>query len=143
MTGMTDEELRAQACRILASMHEATSDCLGSDFASTPRLEMLTQLYLAECEHRTLHAWSLCLASQVPASTAHRKIRELERDGLVLCRRGASPENGTERSRRQRDHRYVRVSLTEEGRAKIVRLLDRLVSLWGGVCPGDGIDRSA
>ena len=83
MTGMTDEELRAQACRILASMREAMSDCLGSDFASTPRLDMLAQLYLAECEHRTLHAWSLCLASQVPASTAHRKVGELERDGLV------------------------------------------------------------
>ncbi|WP_278984334.1 MarR family transcriptional regulator [Sphingobium yanoikuyae] len=143
MTGMTDEELRAQACRILASMREAMSDCLGSDFASTPRLDMLAQLYLAECEHRTLHAWSLCLASQVPASTAHRKVGELERDGLVLCRRGASPENGAERSRRQRDHRYVRVSLTQEGRAKIVRLLDRLVSIWGGACLGDGIDRSA
>lgn len=143
MTGMTNEELRAQACRILASMREATSDCLGSDFASTPRLDMLAQLYLAECERRTLHAWSLCLASQVPASTAHRKIGELERDGLVLCRRGASPENGAERSRRQRDHRYVRVSLTQEGRAKIVRLLDRLVSIWGGARPGDGIDMSA
>ncbi len=143
MTGMTDEELRSQACRILASMREATSDCLGSDFASTPRLDMLAQLYLAECERRTLHAWSLCLASQVPASTAHRKIGELQRDGLVLCRRGANPENGAERSRRQRDHRYVRVSLTQEGRAKIVRLLDRLVSIWGGACPGDGIDRSA
>jgi DNA-binding MarR family transcriptional regulator len=143
MTGMTDEELRAQACRILASMREATSNCLGSDFASTPRLDMLAQLYLAECERRTLHAWSLCLASQVPASTAHRKIGELERDGLVFCRRGASPESGAERSRRRRDHRYVRVSLTREGRAKIVRLLDRLVSIWGGACPGDGIDRSA
>ncbi|WP_210729801.1 hypothetical protein [Sphingobium sp. PAMC28499] len=69
MTGSTDGELRAQACRILASMREATSDCLGSDFVSTPRLDMLALLYLAECEHRTLHAWSLCLASQVPAST--------------------------------------------------------------------------
>lgn len=142
MTGLTDGELRAQACRILASMREATRDCLGSDFASTPRLDMLALLYLAECEHRTLHAWSLCLASQVPASTAHRKIGELERHGLVLCRRGASPENGTERGGRQRDHRYVRVSLTQEGRAKIVRLLDRLISIWGGACPDDGTDMS-
>lgn len=143
MTGSTNGELRAQACRILASMREAISDCLGSDFVSTPRLDMLALLYLAECEHRTLHAWSLCLASQVPASTAHRKVGELERDGLVLCRRGASPESGAERSRRQRDHRYVRVSLTQDGRAKIVRLLDRFVNIWGGVCPGDGIDMSA
>ncbi|MBT2243608.1 MarR family transcriptional regulator [Sphingobium sp. BHU LFT2] len=142
MTG-SDKELRAQACRILASMREATSDCLGSDFAFTPRLDMLTQLYLAECEHRALHAWSLCLTSQVPASTAHRKVGELERDGLVLCRRGASPENEAQRNRRQRDHRYVRVSLTQEGRAKIVRLLDRFVNIWGGDCPSDGADMSA
>lgn len=143
MTGLSQKELRAKACRILASMREATSDCLGSDFATTPRLDMLAQLYLAECERRTLHAWSLCLASHVPASTAHRKVGELERDGLVLCRRGASPEHGTERSRRQRDHRYVRVSLTQEGRAKIVRLLDRLVGIWGGDCQRDGTDMSA
>lgn len=143
MTGVPDEALRAQACRTLAGMREATSACFGEAFASTPRLDMLAHLYLAEREHRTLHAWSLCLAAQVPASTAHRKIRELERQGLVACHRGAFAESRSDGSRRYRDHRYVRVSLTEEGRARTARLLDQLVEIWEKACPRDRTGSSA
>ncbi|WP_240197948.1 MarR family transcriptional regulator [Novosphingobium sp. P6W] len=137
MTGMPNEDLRAQSCRALARMREATSECFDRHFALTPRLDMLAQLYLAEREHRPLYAWSLCIASQVPASTAHRKIGELERHGLVACSRGAHSDISNDRSKRHGDNRYVRVSLTPEGRKKIGRLLDHFACIWNSAGPRD------
>ncbi|MET3472058.1 DNA-binding MarR family transcriptional regulator [Novosphingobium sp. 1529] len=136
------EPMRAEACRILARMRAATGACFGGPFAATPRLDILTELYLAACEDRPLHAWSLCLALQVPPSTAHRKIGELERLGLVTSRRGAGAvsdgdsgrdwgrDSGSDAPRR--DNRYLRVSLTPEGHARTRRLLDLLLQIWGG-----------
>lgn len=138
------EAMRAEACRILARMRAATGACFGGPFAATPRLDILTELYLAACEDRPLHAWSLCLALQVPPSTAHRKIGELERLGLVTCRRGAGGVNGGDNGRDRgsdaprRDNRYLRVSLTPEGHAKTRRLLDRLLQIWDGPGRADG-----
>ncbi len=146
------EAMRAEACRILAGMRAATGACFGGPFAATPRLDILTELYLAACEDRPLHAWSLCLALQVPPSTAHRKIGELERLGLVTCRRGAGGVNGGDNGRDwsrdrardrgsnapRRDNRYLRVSLTPEGHARTRRLLDRLLQIWGGAGRADG-----
>jgi hypothetical protein len=142
LSEMPSEAMRAEACRILARMRAATGACFGGPFAATPRLDILTELYLAACEDRPLHAWSLCLALQVPPSTAHRKIGELERLGLVTCRRGAGGGKGGDsgRDRAQdrggdaprRDNRYLRVSLTPEGHARTRRLLDLLLQIWGG-----------
>lgn len=139
MTGLPDEDPRVRACRALAGISEAIQDCFGEGFDATPRLDMLAQLFLAEREQRELHAWSLCLASRVPASTAHRKIGELERRGLVACHRGASAETDSGKSGQHRDHRYVRVSLTLEGRDTIAALLDQLAAIWSAPGAADGI----
>lgn len=130
LSGSPGPAMRAEACRILARMREATGACFGNGFATTLRLDMLAELYLAECEDRALHAWTLCLALQAAPSTAHRKIGELERCGLVSSRRGAASDSNGSATRR--DNRYRRVRLTPEGREKTCRLLDQLLQIWSG-----------
>ena len=84
----------------------------------------MLDLYLAFHEGRTINVWSLCLAANIPTSTAHRRIGELIEDGVF--RRG--PDGGR-----------VMVSLTREYIEKLDQLFDDLAAAFGA----DGTNHQA
>ena len=70
-----------------------------------PAWDMLLDLYLADILSQRISISSLCIASNVPASTALRWITTLQREGLV------------ERAGDPYDHRRYFTSLSEKGMA--------------------------
>ncbi|WP_140159612.1 MULTISPECIES: hypothetical protein [Sphingobium] len=82
---------------------------------------MLLDLYLAQYEKREVYLFSLYTAApDIPQSTAHRKIAEMEKRGLVT------------RDIPRPDGRRVAISMTAQGLAIVDRLLDRIIELWEG-----------
>jgi DNA-binding MarR family transcriptional regulator len=81
---------------------------------------MLLDLYMAHHEQREVYLWPLCMAANTPLSTAHRKIGEMERRGLVV------------RDMTARDRRRIGVRMTDEGLSKITSLLDRIDAICHG-----------
>ena len=78
-------------------------------------------LYLAQYEKREVYLFSLYTAApDIPQSTAHRKIAEMEKRGLVT------------REIPRPDGRRVAISMTAQGLAIVDRLLDRIIELWEG-----------
>jgi DNA-binding MarR family transcriptional regulator len=80
---------------------------------------MLLDLYLAHLEGRKTYLWSLCMASHVPTTSAHRKITELTRKGLLA--RSADGEDG----------RRVSVTLTTQCTLYMDDLLDQIAIVLG------------
>lgn len=114
---------RIEMCLKLNAMRQALEKCLGDGFCPTPCLDMLLELYVAESEKRAIYIWPLCMATQIPFSTAHRKVSLLEEQGLLQREHG------------QRDRRKIGVRMTVEGIRKVNDLLDCFLAVLGNSSP--------
>ena len=90
-------------CRILIRIRKVLGDSLGFALCPSPIWDMLLDLYAAHHEKRDMYLWPLCMAANTPFSTAHRKIGEMEREGLVV------------RDMTARDRRRIGIRMTEQG----------------------------
>ncbi|MDB5726232.1 MAG: MarR-family transcriptional regulator [Novosphingobium sp.] len=102
---------RVQVCRVLIKERKRIGVHLGFALCPVPAWDMLLDLYLAFHQSRAINIWSLCLAANIPSSTAHRKIGEMVDEGIF--------QRGTEGGR-------VMVNLTAEYIQKLDSLFDDL-----------------
>lgn len=107
-------ERRRELCRQLIGERKLVGAQLGFDLCPAPTWDMLLDLYLAHHEGRKTYLWSLCMAAHVPTSSAHRKITELVKKGLLT--RSADGDDG----------RRVSVGLTGQCLAHLHELFDRM-----------------
>lgn len=91
---LADQEIAFRACRI-----KHFPACLFAD----PAWDMLLELYCAHLRQYRVSVSGLCIASQVPATTALRWISTLESQNLIS--RKPDPL----------DHRRVHIQLTADG----------------------------
>ncbi len=110
------EARRREVCRRLIAERKLVGAKLGFDLCPAPTWDILLDLYLAHQEDRATYLWSLCMAAHIPTSSAHRKIAELTKKGLLT--RSADGDDG----------RRVSVGLTEECRARLDALIDKIGS---------------
>jgi hypothetical protein len=75
---------RLRTCRLLIKERKRIGAHLGFDLCPDPAWDMLLDLYVAHHEKRSITIWSLCLASNIPTSTAHRKIGEMIETGIMM-----------------------------------------------------------
>ncbi|CAN5497430.1 hypothetical protein BH10PSE12_BH10PSE12_08000 [soil metagenome] len=106
------QEERLAICRLLIAERTLVGAHFGFDATPSPTWDVLLDLYLAHQEGRTIYLWSLCVAANIPMSSAHRKITELVDKGW-LCR-----------SADQGDGRRVTVGLTPPTLDRLDLLLD-------------------
>jgi hypothetical protein len=111
---------RLAICRALVRERRIVGQVFGFGLCADPAWDMLLDLYLAEGSGRAISLSSLCVASNVPATTALRCIREMG-DRLLLIRR---PDPG--------DARRIHVALSVEGRSALERLLDSVADTAPG-----------
>jgi predicted transcriptional regulator len=104
---------RVRICRLLVKERKRVGAHLGFALCPVPAWDMFLDLYLAFHHGQAISIWSLCLAANIPTSTAHRKIGEMIEEGIF--------QRGMEGGR-------VMVSLTSEYIAKLDRLFDDLAS---------------
>lgn len=105
---------RLETCRRLMSEERVVERIMGRRFQGNACRIMALDLFLADREGRASHIWEVCNALPIPPSTAHRKLDEMIRDGLVQ-RMGA-----------QTDRRRTRVQLASATSAMIGQVLDRI-----------------
>ena len=75
---------RLEICRLLIKERKRVGNHLGFELCPVPAWDMLLDLYVAYHEARGVQIWSLCLASNIPTSTAHRKIGEMVEAGILV-----------------------------------------------------------
>lgn len=112
---------RLVICRALIQIRKAVGDSLGFGLCPNPVWDMLLDLFVAHQEQRQVYLWPLCVAANIPISTAHRKIGEMEKWGLLT------------RETAERDRRRIGVVLTEQGMATVISLLDRIDAICHGI----------
>lgn len=121
MTQIYPPDRRINMCRRLVVMRQTIGEAIGYRLCPTPVWDMLLDLYLAQYEKREVYLFSLYTAApDIPQSTAHRKIAEMEKRGLVT------------RDIPRPDGRRVAISMTAQGLAIVDHLLDRIIVLWEG-----------
>jgi DNA-binding MarR family transcriptional regulator len=103
----------AQAARMYKE-RRLRDQFLPSAFFAEPAWDMLLDLYSAHYRRSDVSICSLCLASCVPTTTAHRWIDTMEDAKLF------------KRTCDQRDRRRVFIELTEVARLAMDRYFDRL-----------------
>jgi hypothetical protein len=113
---------RREVCRQLIAERKLVGARLGFDLCPAPAWDMLLDLYLAHQEGRKTNLWSLCMAAHIPTSSAHRKITELTRKGLLT--RSADGEDG----------RRVSVGLTAQCLLQLDSFIDQISTL-SAICP--------
>lgn len=69
--------------RRIQKARSARATFLKRDLFADPAWVMLLELYACELGHKRVDVSSLCVASNVPATTALRWIRQLEQDSLA------------------------------------------------------------
>lgn len=79
-------DISEQAVARVFDLWRARSDYFPDDLCSDPAWLMLLELLLGELQGRRVSLMRLCNVSAVPASTAHRWIKCLERYGYVIRR---------------------------------------------------------
>lgn len=104
---------RVAIIQALAALRRDRDNTLGMLLAD-PGWKMLLELYINLQQDRQTLVKSICLASEVPTTTALRCLRTLEDKGLVS--RKADPE----------DRRRVFVFPTRDGRQAVERAIDRI-----------------
>ena len=114
MTPVSPGNRRVTLCRALIQIRRAIGDSLGFTLCPNPIWDMLLDLYVAQHEARDVYLWPLCMAANTPLSTAHRKIGEMEKQGLLA------------RAISGRDRRRIGIKLTDQGMTTITALLDRI-----------------
>lgn len=76
----------AKSIRTILRGRERRSKFFRAGLFADPAWDMLLELLLAEIEQGRLSIGSLCIASQVPATTALRWIGKLHHEGLITKR---------------------------------------------------------
>ncbi|WP_404478686.1 MarR family transcriptional regulator [Novosphingobium sp. BL-52-GroH] len=115
MTDPITSARRLDMCRKLIAMRRAAHQLLGETFSPAPCLDMLADLYTAQSEGREVYIWALCMAAHTPFSTAHRKVGDLEKQGLVVRRSGDG------------DRRRIGIEMTAAGNTTLDALLDSFI----------------
>ena len=110
-------ERRKETCRKLIAERRLVGGHLGFETCPSPTWDVLLDLYLAHLEHRSTYLWSLCIAANIPMSSAHRKIGELVSNGLL------------ERLADADDGRRVTMRLMPETLLLMDRLIDDMAAL--------------
>lgn len=113
--------LRVEICRLLVKERKRVGTHLGYELCPIPAWDMLLDLYMAHHERRSVQIWSLCVASNVPMSTAHRKIGEMVESGILV---------------REMDGGRVMVRLSGAYLQKLDALLDDIAALAEPLPPG-------
>src|SRR5687768_3380183 len=85
-----DHETLSLARRIYA-LRRRRDKCFGGDLFSEPAWDILLHVYVEAGERRELSVSSACEGAAAPATTALRKLRQLELGGWIL--READPED--------------------------------------------------
>lgn len=75
---------RENICRLLITERKRIGVRLGFGLFPAPAWDILLDLYLAERGGTSVQIWSLCIAANVPTSTAHRKITQMIDEGLLV-----------------------------------------------------------
>ncbi len=114
---LSEIERRREICRRLIAERKVVGAHLGFETCPSPTWDLLLDLYLAHLEHRSTYLWSLCVAANIPMSSAHRKIGELVSNGLL--ERGPDFEDG----------RRVSMRLSAATLLLMDRLIDDMASL--------------
>ena len=107
--------LTAESVQRLVAWQRRRDRKLGEGLFGDPAWSMLLELYGAELLGLPMPVSSLCIAAETPATTALRRIGELEKAGLV------------ERRPDPADKRRVFVALTGKGRADLESCLEGLL----------------
>lgn len=102
---------REKICRRLVAERKRIGVQLGFDLIPAPAWDILLDLYLAERAGHGVQIWSLCIAANVPTSTAHRKISDMVERGLLT---------------RSMDGGRVMIRLTADTALKLEALFDDL-----------------
>ena len=127
---------RLEICRALIRERKRVGVHLGFELCPVPAWDILLDLYVARREQRSIQIWSLCVAANIPTSTAHRKIGEMIERGILV----RNAEGGK-----------VTVSLSDAYADKLELLFDDLgeimvtsssISLGGTLLPSEMIARS-
>ena len=108
-------ERRQRVGRFLTYERKRIGTHIGFDLCPSPVWDILLDLYLARRTAPAIQIWSLCVASNIPTSTAHRRISEMI-DGGILVRSTAGGR--------------VMVSLSGDYVDKLDRLLDDVAGLF-------------
>jgi len=108
---------RLAMCKLLIAGRKLIGEHLGFEACPCPTWDVLLDLYAALHEGRTTYLWSLCVAANIPMSSAHRKITELIGEDVL----GRSGDDA--------DGRRVAVHLTPSTIATLDRLFDALAPL--------------
>ncbi|MDI4656004.1 response regulator [Xanthobacter autotrophicus] len=111
--------LRVQYLRVLVAARADRDAIFQAGLFSNPAWEMMLDLAVAEASQRPISVSSLCIASGAPATTALRRIDDLEAAGLVT------------RTPDARDRRRIIVVLTDLGRERMEAFVRRQADRFG------------
>ncbi len=78
--------LALAVARALLALQISRGRAVGGDLFADPAWDMLLDLFVATGEGRSVCVSSLCLAANIPVSTAHRWVQALARTGAILRR---------------------------------------------------------
>jgi DNA-binding MarR family transcriptional regulator len=109
------DRVLAELAQVLYSSRRRRGKFFQQDLFGEPAWDMLLDLFVHYARNRALRTTSVCVASDVPLSTALRWIAQLERQGLI------------ERGGIEQDKRATLVWLTKDG-AQAVR--NCLAEFW-------------
>jgi DNA-binding MarR family transcriptional regulator len=118
-----NSDSRTHAARAWTRIRRMREKVLGADLFADPAWDMLLDLYVEHKAGRCPSVSSLCIASQVPVTTALRWISKLEHDGLVT------------RSHDPKDGRRIYVHLTASTIEALERVIDGFIGAQGPSCP--------
>lgn len=105
---------RMGVCRAMLVRKTIIERMIGDVVSARADLAMLLYVYLAELEGREPYLYEVCTMTNIPLSTAHRKVARLVEENIL------------HRSPMVVDRRRVGLRLTVSTRDLIERLLDRL-----------------
>jgi DNA-binding MarR family transcriptional regulator len=108
---------RAEVLRTIVEMRRLRARHLGEDLFSDPAWDMLLDLMTARIEGKPVPISNLCLAAEVPTTTALRWINDLCRRGLIV------------RTADRHDRRRVLVALTPETERRMRAYLDAVAAV--------------
>lgn len=110
---------RARLARELIRQRRLRAEFLPASLFAEPAWDMLLDLYAAHYEEKPVAVSSLCIAADVPSSTALRSIEGMMREGCIV------------RSRDPGDGRRIFITLSDAARAGMDSYFDALAGHTG------------
>jgi DNA-binding MarR family transcriptional regulator len=77
-------DVAEETVRWLINARNLRQRFMPSDLFADPAWDMLLELYRAEIAHQRIAVSSLCIAANVPATTALRYIKTMVREGMLI-----------------------------------------------------------